>query len=555
MSNKIKPTDNIHFSIINKFTNKKNELYVQDGQQAQSGNLIALKIESKKTVEFYTNGLGNANTENYTFALVFPIGVLDNGRLNQIQLIGKQALNWNLFAEEDHEQTIIYLLAKSKDLFKDQVPELLIQQLPITDAPSKASNVELRYKTKANSSDVFCSTIAIGIFNHTGVENCPFKLVLDTPLLSISDTLQDIQIRLINITNADLDITHLRLQLVFDVFESLIKSSEALMPEVHFNDNQFKLPSISFHHKKELQFTKNKNSKATLFQGVLDFNANGTNLKSKGASTSLKRHEQLIIQLKGVKTYTSPGVSPIKLNYYNISGYWDGELTTKIRRTAVYENDQHITFKREISSDLHIKGNITIDQNLNVQNATVKRNLSVQNELTSTGNISTKSKLQENHMDLIPSGSIVMWSGSNIPSGWTLCNGSDYHIPDLRDKFIVGSGGKYAIGKTGGKEQIMLTEDEMPQHNHTGKVHDKDIVNSGNNREKEYKVMHPDTYNWSFDSGSRTGYDRKSTSEPVGLNWCINFVHNHDLTINNTGKSAPHENRPPYYALTYIMKL
>ncbi len=50
-----------------------------------------------------------------------------------------------------------------------------------------------------------------------------------------------------------------------------------------------------------------------------------------------------------------------------------------------------------------------------------------------------------------PSGVITMWSGSstNVPSGWTLCDGSD-GTPDLRDRFIVGAGGSYTSGDTGG---------------------------------------------------------------------------------------------------------
>ena len=49
------------------------------------------------------------------------------------------------------------------------------------------------------------------------------------------------------------------------------------------------------------------------------------------------------------------------------------------------------------------------------------------------------------------SGGIIMWSGAivNIPSGYVLCNGSN-GTPDLRDKFIVGSGTTYAVGGTGG---------------------------------------------------------------------------------------------------------
>ncbi len=51
----------------------------------------------------------------------------------------------------------------------------------------------------------------------------------------------------------------------------------------------------------------------------------------------------------------------------------------------------------------------------------------------------------------IPSGGIIMWSGSigAIPVGYYLCNGSN-GTPDLRDRFVVGSGSTYAVGNTGG---------------------------------------------------------------------------------------------------------
>jgi len=51
----------------------------------------------------------------------------------------------------------------------------------------------------------------------------------------------------------------------------------------------------------------------------------------------------------------------------------------------------------------------------------------------------------------VPTGGIIMWSGSigSIPAGYVLCNGSN-GTPDLRDKFVVGSGNTYAVGNTGG---------------------------------------------------------------------------------------------------------
>ena len=51
----------------------------------------------------------------------------------------------------------------------------------------------------------------------------------------------------------------------------------------------------------------------------------------------------------------------------------------------------------------------------------------------------------------IPSGAIVMWSGSigSIPAGYYLCDGQN-GTPNLKDRFVVGAGNTYAVGNTGG---------------------------------------------------------------------------------------------------------
>ena len=53
--------------------------------------------------------------------------------------------------------------------------------------------------------------------------------------------------------------------------------------------------------------------------------------------------------------------------------------------------------------------------------------------------------------DALPPGTIVLWSGTiaAIPTGWALCNGAS-GTPDLRDRFLVGAGGAYAVNATGG---------------------------------------------------------------------------------------------------------
>ncbi|TES91563.1 MAG: hypothetical protein E3J94_03655 [Desulfobacteraceae bacterium] len=48
-------------------------------------------------------------------------------------------------------------------------------------------------------------------------------------------------------------------------------------------------------------------------------------------------------------------------------------------------------------------------------------------------------------------GGIIMWSGAivDIPSGYVLCNGAN-GTPDLRDRFVVGSGTTYNPDDNGG---------------------------------------------------------------------------------------------------------
>lgn len=64
---------------------------------------------------------------------------------------------------------------------------------------------------------------------------------------------------------------------------------------------------------------------------------------------------------------------------------------------------------------------------------------------------------------VIPAGIIMLWSGSSasIPTGWTLCNGSN-GTPDLRNNFVVGAGTTYAVDATGGSKDLVV-----PSHTHT----------------------------------------------------------------------------------------
>lgn len=130
-----------------------------------------------------------------------------------------------------------------------------------------------------------------------------------------------------------------------------------------------------------------------------------------------------------------------------------------------------------------------------------------------------------------PSGGIMLWFGSvaSIPSGWLLCDGTN-GTPDLRGVFLIGAGGAYTVGATGGASSVTLTTNEMPAHSHGGFTGAGQTAIAGS-------TSHSGT----------TGTDFTATEVTVPLT-------NHTHTIPSSGNGAAHTNMPPYHALCYIMK-
>lgn len=136
----------------------------------------------------------------------------------------------------------------------------------------------------------------------------------------------------------------------------------------------------------------------------------------------------------------------------------------------------------------------------------------------------------------IPTGGIIIWSGSAVPDGWALCDGTN-GTPDLRGRFVLGGSDSHAIGSVGGSEEVTLTEAQIPKHRHF-----------------EY-LQAPGTnvtyyYRFNNSSGSSIGVtinndaiERKDTFSSAAA------------VTSYVGSSNPHPNMPPYYTLAYIMKL
>jgi hypothetical protein len=95
----------------------------------------------------------------------------------------------------------------------------------------------------------------------------------------------------------------------------------------------------------------------------------------------------------------------------------------------------------------------------------------------------------------------------------------------LKDRFLLAAGDTYAAGATGGEAAHTLTVEEMPSHNHS--------------------LSDPIDKN-SIKLGSMTG----------DANWALTkraASYDYNLTANNTGGGAAHNNMPPYLTV-YMWK-
>jgi microcystin-dependent protein len=144
-----------------------------------------------------------------------------------------------------------------------------------------------------------------------------------------------------------------------------------------------------------------------------------------------------------------------------------------------------------------ITGNLTLA-------ATTGNNVAISTNASVTGDLNVTGKITAAFLEVpnvAPIGSVVMWpSVSAPPTNWRICNGTqlsqttyadlyaiigntyntggetvgNFRIPDLQNRFVVGTGPAYALNATGGQATVSLEVANLPPHNHPGSSIDND---------------------------------------------------------------------------------
>ena len=171
-----------------------------------------------------------------------------------------------------------------------------------------------------------------------------------------------------------------------------------------------------------------------------------------------------------------------------------------------------------------------------------------------------------------PLGVVKMWAGGAPPAGFMLCDGRQlpisgypelykalgtqynecagpngtkyktderhFRLPDLRSRFVAGLNDEdedyNKKGGSGGSKEHILTPEELPSHSHGM---------------KDYY------YSEAFEKGN---YDLISTNGRIGsksTDYDNDRLYYYEHNTSSEGKGFPHENRPPYYVLAYIMRV
>lgn len=195
-------------------------------------------------------------------------------------------------------------------------------------------------------------------------------------------------------------------------------------------------------------------------------------------------------------------------------------------------------------------------------------------------------------------GSIYMFAGSVIPSGFLLCDGSavsrtDYvtlfdvigttygagdgsttfNLPDLSGRVSMGVSQDYVLGANGGEESHALVDTELPSHSHGIPAHGHGSTIKATTPKFTHSITQP-AFNYNRPngtggagngSGSASGFSGTSSVNATTTSATVSAHAAADCTMSGSitdspafdtepcGSGSSHNNMQPFITLNYII--
>ena len=230
----------------------------------------------------------------------------------------------------------------------------------------------------------------------------------------------------------------------------------------------------------------------------------------------------------------------------------DGILLIGDKAGTTYDN-----FLKIDNNEIMVHNGANIDPELTLlkHGGTVKVGTNVSTPGDIQTDINVTGRILEDGHELVPTGSIVMHYSSSVPAGWGLCDGSSYpkvdgkgliDSPDLSNRFIL-AGNTSNVRTAAGEDSVTLTTAQLPKHKHN-----VSLTNTGSTHTHGIGMS-----NVILDIGCSTtpGDGADGSNDESNISSRSGGGHTHTVNETNRGGGKKHENRPPYYALVFIMKL
>lgn len=280
-------------------------------------------------------------------------------------------------------------------------------------------------------------------------------------------------------------------------------------------------------------------------------------LTPKKAIPAMQSGETFDIQINQIISSAPTGLTYMKVSYFNIPGYWDGDVMVAIMKQPLITE----TFTPEVFDSTERMGSVvgigTIPEKAPI---TVDGNSENTGNLIVDGNLKVNGRIADSIGMTVPPGGIIMWYGDEgeIPDGWALCNG-EQGTPDLRGRFVLGAGSPYPSKDTGGHDLIRLSEDQLPKHDHNVRLGDgeeKDPEPKDGTHKHRLKVDTGDggDYGGGYNMIKVIGYDTYTANHKALVD-TDESAHTHKVYQDKVGKNKAIDIRPKFYSLCYIMKL